>query len=102
MTNLHTLLCKSHETAGDNMKSNHTPAPWMVTMNHSYHTYQIWDEDGNYPDSDEQELEANRSLISAAPALLEALQQWVAFAENNGGEEAYSFLAQSKALIASL
>ena len=84
------------------MQSNHTPAPWMVTINHSLRTYKIWDEDGNYHDSDEQEREANRSLISAAPALLEALQQWVAFAENNGGEEAYSFLAQSKALIASI
>ena len=84
------------------MQSNHTPAPWMVTINHSSRTYNIWDEDGNYHDSDILEREANRALISAAPALLEALQQWVEFAENNGGDEAYSFLAQSKAAIASI
>ena len=50
-----------------------TPAPWMVTINHSFRTYQIWDEDGNYHDSDIPEREANRALIEAAPDLLAAL-----------------------------
>ena len=50
-----------------------TAAPWMVTINHSDRTYKIWDEDGNYHDSDEQEREANRALIEAAPDLLDAL-----------------------------
>ena len=50
-----------------------TPAPWTVTINHSFRTYQIWDEDGNYHDSDIPEREANRALIEAAPELLAAL-----------------------------
>ena len=51
-----------------------TPAPWTVTINHSFRTYQIWDEDGNYHDSDIPEREANRALIEAAPDLLDALK----------------------------
>jgi hypothetical protein len=45
-----------------------------VTINHSFRTYQIWDEDGNYHDSDIPEREANRALIEAAPFLLETLK----------------------------
>ena len=79
-----------------------TAAPWMVTINHSFRTYQIWDEDGNYHDSDIPEREANRSLIAACPALLAAARRCVAALAANGApnceaaKEARAAIAQAE------
>ena len=81
-----------------------TPAPWMVTINHSFRTYQIWDEDGNYHDSDIPEREANRTLIEAAPDLLAVLQEIVATIDFERGtpetEDAERLLIATRAAIA--
>ena len=81
-----------------------TPAPWMVTINHSYRTYQIWDEDGNYHDSDISEREANRTLIAAAPDLLAVLQEIVETIDFERGatetEDAERLLIATRAAIA--
>jgi len=40
------------------------------------------------------------ALMAAAPDLLAALTQWAEYAEQNGGDEAYSFNAATRAAIA--
>jgi hypothetical protein len=42
---------------------------------------------------------ANAALIAAAPDLLAALKQWAEYAKQNGGDEAYSFNAATRAAI---
>lgn len=41
-----------------------------------------------------------RKLEAAAPALLAALIKWERYGTDNGGEENYSFLAETRAAIA--
>jgi len=81
-----------------------TPPPWLVTINHSTRTYQIWDEDGNYHDSDIPEREANRTLIEAAPDLLAVLQEIVETIDFERGtpetEDAERLLIATRAAIA--
>ena len=81
-----------------------TAAPWTVTINHSFRTYKIWDEDGNYHDSDIPEREANRALIEAAPDLLDVLQEIVATIDFERGtpetEDAERLLIATRAAIA--
>jgi hypothetical protein len=80
--------------------TQHTPGPWTVHTNFAAATYTVFDEDGNYGETDGDTLTANAALIAAAPDLLAALTQWAEFAEQNGGDEAYSFNAATRAAIA--
>jgi len=54
--------------------TQHTPGPWTVHTNFATATYTVFDEDGNYGETDGDTLTANAALIAAAPELLEALQ----------------------------
>jgi len=79
--------------------TQHTPGPWTVHTNFATATYTVFDADGNYGETDADTLTANAALIAAAPDLLAALRQWAEYAEQNGGNEAYSFNAATRAAI---
>jgi hypothetical protein len=79
--------------------TQHTPGPWTVHTNFATATYTVFDADGNYGETDADTLTANAALIAAAPDLLAALRQWAEYAEQNGGDEAYSFNAATRAAI---
>ena len=53
--------------------TQHTPGPWTVHTNFATATYTVFDEDGNYAETDGDTLTANAALIAAAPDLLAAL-----------------------------
>jgi hypothetical protein len=82
------------------MTTQHTPSPWTVHINYASANYTVFDADGNYGETDGDTLIANAALMAAAPELLAALRQWAEYAEQNGGDEAYSFNAATRAAIA--
>jgi hypothetical protein len=91
------------------MHTKHTPGPWKIIILDG-HTYinplrpegewgLIAKIHGN-SEHKKHKKEANAALIAAAPDLLAALIQWAEYAEQNGGDEAYSFYAATRAAIA--
>ena len=88
------------------MHTQHTPGPWkIITLNG--HTYinplrpeGEWGLIAKMVGTSAHKKGANAALIAAAPDLLAALIQWAEYAEQNGGDEAYSFYAATRAAIA--
>ena len=78
--------------------TQHTPGPWKtIYAPGQAGAYYLSAPDGvigliNISGADEK-------LICAAPDLLAALRQWAEYAEQNGGDEAYSFNAATRAAI---
>ena len=52
------------------------------------------------PKADPAEGARIAALMAAAPELLAVLTKWAEFAEQNGGDEAYSFNAAARAALA--
>ena len=58
--------------------TQHTPGPWTVHINYASANYTVFDEDGNYGETDGDTLTANAALIAAAPEMLAALHRCIA------------------------
>lgn len=88
------------------MTTKHTPGPWkIITLDG--HTYinplrpeGEWGLIAKMSGTSAHKKGTNAALIAAAPDLLAALIQWAEYAEQNGGDEAYSFYAATRAAIA--
>ena len=77
-----------------------TPGPWTAVYKPSMNLAGIHIRSSdkylevNYCNSSETEMpEANARLIAAAPEMLQALEVAVKYFNDNGGHEAYTFLA---------
>lgn len=93
--------------------SKHTPGPWLTdrnnvhagqiaTINHCIGNdwVEIWTDKWAETGMGEAEQEANARLMAAAPDLLEALQDCLAFLESGLGERVASGRERRKALAA--
>lgn len=97
------------------MANKHTPGPWLMDRN-NVHTgtiatvhhclgndwADIWSDKWMETGMGEEVQEANARLITAAPELLEALAEALAFCEANtfGGDDAAALIAKARAAIA--
>ena len=70
------------------MKKKHSPAPWNVNPDYGKdNVYRLWDADSNFHDDTSLEvMDANATLIAAAPELLDILVQIDATADSQLAE----------------
>lgn len=79
-------------------KHKHTPGPWIVKFHLPQEGKPMYELKGSGPwMSTSSQLEANASLIAAAPELLEALRKMAGFHQcNDNPDHGYSLHAQQE------